>query len=65
MRGRGSNPKSKENLRKPEYIYCVFDAADNSIVSGPHAFGVAYKKAEKLNKVHPNRYFLDAKRKEN
>ena len=59
MRGRGSNPNSKNNLRKPSYIYCVFDSVDNSVVSGPHAFGVAYKKAEALNGKSSHRYFTD------
>jgi hypothetical protein len=63
-RGRGGNPESKKNLRKPKYIYFVFDSKtyENGKpipVSGPHAFGVAYRKADLLNKTDPHRYFVD------
>jgi len=55
--GRGSNPNSQKNLKRPDYKYYVLDSTDNSVVSGPHAFGVAYKKAEALNAKNGHRYF--------
>jgi hypothetical protein len=48
--GRGSNPNSKKNLRRPDCKYFVFDNENgNAKISGPHTSGVAYRKAQELN----------------
>jgi len=59
--GKGSNPNSRANLKVPARNTYVFNSENNEMISGPHFFKVAYKKAVDLNrKFSTNRYFADS-----